>query len=120
MRPSSFCALLLALALVFQTAATGAGVARATPSLFEASASAHCEKSSGKADAADAHHRQRHHSCESCCLCSGPPTVSFIQFIPVVVSPRAIRVVGFLSVETSGVPARLAQAQFARGPPRRF
>jgi hypothetical protein len=118
MRPSSLRALLLALAMVFQTIAAGAGVARAASGPIEASFAAHCEKSSGNADAADAHHEQRRHSCDSCCLCSGPPTASFAQFVPVVISPRDSRVVSFILVETCGVPARLARAQFARGPPR--
>jgi hypothetical protein len=120
MRPSSLRALLLALAMVFQAIAAGTGVARAAPSLFEATFSEHCEKTLGNAEPADTRHGLGHHGCEACCLCAGPPTASVTQDIPTVISPRAVRSIGFLSERTIGAPVQIARAQFARGPPRPF
>jgi hypothetical protein len=121
MRQSSLRALLLALTMVFQTIVAGVGVARAAPEGLRAGVSAHCSRIfAGAGDAADPHHERRRHNCDACNLCAGPPDVGFVDFVPLVLSPRGSRVAHFLSVSTSAAPSRLAGAQFARGPPRRL
>lgn len=116
MRLSSLRALFLVLAMVAQTVAGGWGVAREAIGPA-AGISAHCAKMRGMDRAGDAHRDGRHHNCESCLLCAGPPSVALDVFTPQLLTPRASESASFIFFNTSGVAARILQARFARGPP---
>ncbi len=73
MRLSTFRALLLALAMVFQTVAGGAGIAHAASISPEDTLSAQCHHMrAGEQPAPDDRPGHRH-NCQSCFLCGEPP-----------------------------------------------
>ncbi len=73
MRLSTFRALLLVLAMVFQTVAGGAGIAHAASISPEETLSAQCHQlRTGERPAADDRLGHRH-NCQSCLLCGEPP-----------------------------------------------
>lgn len=117
MRPSSLRALLLALAMVLQTIAGGASVARAASMSSQVSASAHCERMRAPGDAAPAKSDDRRHMCQACLLCAAPPLVALgypgdiVDRVPV--SARG----GFVLSASEGASTRIAQGQRARAPP---
>jgi len=118
MRPSSFRALIFALAMVVQTVAGGWSVAHAAAGALKAGVSTHCaQKTDVDDDARDARHGAGRHMCESCCLCAGPPSVSVAEVVSVFVEPRAFTQAGLALTDAFAVSARIAQARLARGPP---
>ncbi|WP_424361893.1 DUF2946 family protein [Methylocystis parvus] len=116
MRLSSLRALFLVLAMVVQTVAGGWGVARAGTGP-DAGISAHCAKQAGVDRAGGAGRDARHHMCESCLLCAGPPSVALDDFTLQLLRPLASAPADFIFFDTSGAAARILQAHFARGPP---
>lgn len=116
MRLSSLRTLFLVLAMVVQTVAGGWGVARAATGP-DAGISAHCAKQGGADRAGDGHRDLRHHMCESCLLCAGPPNVALDVFSLQLPTPRVSAPARFIFFNTSGVAARILQARLARGPP---
>ncbi|MCC3247063.1 hypothetical protein LG047_17350 [Methylocystis sp. WRRC1] len=121
MRPSALRALLLALAMVFQTIAGGVSVAHAATGASPQAVSGHCDfmrgphhgEPAGKAGS----HDGRHIMCLSCLLCAGPPTVSIDQRTDIVLERRSCAVIGFTSSEILRLVSRAAQTSRARAPP---
>lgn len=118
MHSSSLRALLLALVMVLQTVAGNVGMARAMTDAAGLALTTHCDKTGDTpSDNAAGGNQSHHRHCDSCCLCGEPPGVSLTESVPALMTRRAIRVAALVPSETSGAPARLAQAQQARGPP---
>lgn len=117
MRPSSLRALLLALAMVLQTIAGGASVARAASMSSQVSASAHCERMRAPGDVTPARSDDRRHMCQACLLCAAPPLVALANPGDVIGRvPVSVRG-GFVLSASEGSFARIAQGQRARAPP---
>lgn len=125
MRPSTLRALLLVLAMAFQTVAAGWSVARAAPGNARpptsAEVSAHCAHmlalAGVKRQGAPASESGDHGMCQSCLLCDGPPTVSLPAVSHVAAAARVCASVRQRPVETRPDFAPLAFARRARGPP---
>jgi len=120
MRSSSFRALLLALAMVFQTIAGGWAVARAGTGTGHTSVSAHCARlliqmygDEGGAPASE----HDHGMCPSCLLCDEPPAAAVQGFGQILFGLRSVAPVISFSVERPRAAASVVYAQSARGPP---
>lgn len=119
MRISSLRALLLALAMVLQTIAGGAGVARATMSDAHPSISAHCARllnhlHGHEGDAPDESDRGM---CSSCLACDEPPTAWVHDLDVSVAAQRVSTPIAPPSSDAWVRFAPVARAQSARGPP---
>jgi len=117
MSPTSLRALLIALAMVVQTIAGGAGVARAT-TIDGVGLAPHCQtldvdaqvNGESRPATGDAHR------CHDCCLSGGPVSLAVEDYAFVTVQRLAVRIHEPPGDPTS-VPSRLAYNRFARGPP---
>ncbi|HEY8162303.1 MAG: hypothetical protein ACR650_09455 [Methylocystis sp.] len=107
--------LLLAVAMVLQAIAGATGAVRAMAGESELGYE-HC-RNAAKAATSDTRPDGQGHKCESCCLCSGPPSVSLFDCAATPDGPRAFHVLGQESVDVAGAPPRLTRAGLARGPP---
>lgn len=120
MRISSLRALLLALAMVLQTIAGGASVARAATNDGGQSVSAHCARLLKQLHANDDAAPEQDSGrgmCPSCLACDEPPTAWVLDLdVSVVVTQRVSRIL-HPSSDAQGRFARVEQAQSARGPP---
>lgn len=117
MRPSSFRALLLALAMVFQTIAGGMGVARASAGVVGPIISAHCEQMRVADNAAPADKTGHRHDCQSCLLCAGPPSVAIDVFVDSHAILRRCALTDFDAPAVTAPASRALRAQQARAPP---
>jgi hypothetical protein len=117
MRFSSLRALLIALALVVQTIAGGAAVARAANGQGVGTFH-HCQTLDATAkDHGDAgRSTDGTHRCHDCCLSGQAFSLAAAEnvFSP---THRVAIIVAAERGDDSGVPARHAQSRFARGPP---
>jgi hypothetical protein len=117
MTSSSLRALLLALAMVLQTIAGGAGVARAAPGETGAGFLAHCD-SPQQTDEAAGGRPGDHRHCESCCLCAAGSAGPIPDIGSVLIAHRdEHRIVSFTPHRTRELHAAYAQSPPARGPP---
>lgn len=73
MRLSTLRTLLLILAMVVQTVASGAGLARAASISLEETLSAHCQQVRAGEQSAPNDRLGHRHNCQSCLLCGEPP-----------------------------------------------
>jgi hypothetical protein len=120
MRISSLRALLLALAMVLQTIAGGAGVARSAMSDAHPAVSAHCARllkqlhgNEGRAPAGESDRGM----CQSCLVCDEPPAAWVHDLDVSVAAQRASAPIAPPSSDAAVHFATIARAQSARGPP---
>ncbi|MBM3655332.1 MAG: hypothetical protein FJX06_21520, partial [Alphaproteobacteria bacterium] len=117
MRLSTFRNLLLALAMVFQTVAGGAGIAHAASISPEETLSAQCHHlRTGEQPAPDDRPGHRH-TCQSCLLCGEPPPawVSYADYHVAALDEYA-RIDAPVEAARSRFE-RLSRAHSARAPP---
>ncbi len=107
--------LLLAVAMVVQAIAGASANARPLAGGPELGYE-HCSKAPGEAPF-DNRSDGQGHKCESCCLCSGPPSVSLFDGVAFPVEPTAFHVLGRALANVDGAPPRLTRVGLARGPP---
>jgi hypothetical protein len=118
MNMSSLRSLLLALAMVLQTIAGGAGVARAASADAGAALLLHCESKAVQNDKAAGGGHSRHHHCDACSLCAAPSSVNVPEGSPVLISPDdGHRVVSRVPDESRIVATAFSPSPPARGPP---
>jgi hypothetical protein len=117
MRLPTFRALLIALALVFQTVAGGIGVAGTSSVTGQQTISGHCEHADFSDKSAPPGKAGHRHDCLSCQLCAGAPSTSASISIETRLVFREVRRVGFARAFIHAPPSRNARAQQARAPP---
>jgi hypothetical protein len=118
MKLSSLRALMLALAMVLQTIAGAAGVARAASAEAGAALLAHCASVVQDDKATDGRQGEAHRHCDSCCLCAAISTPYVPEAGTVLIAPNdAHRIVSFTPDRARLVFTASSQSPPARGPP---
>ncbi|MFO1125946.1 MAG: hypothetical protein U1E25_12190 [Methylocystis sp.] len=117
MRLTTLRNLLLVLAMVTQTVAGGAGLARAASIFSEETLSTSCHHVREAENTASNDKAGRHHNCHSCLLCGGPPAawISSVEFHVVALAAYAL-----IDPPVNAAPSRferLSRAHSARAPP---
>ena len=120
MRLSSLRALLLVLAMVAQTVAGGAGLARAAPFSSQQTLFAPCHQLDAADQPGPADKAGHRHDCQSCLLCAGPPPVWVAVWAYDSATSLEYALIGFHSVDSPSLTARAARSHCARAPPRLF
>lgn len=118
MRLTTLRTLLLVLAMVMQTFAGGAGLARAASLSPEQTVSVQCHelRGDGQSAANDRLGHRRH--CQSCLLCGGGPPAAWVSLVPEhLFAPGEFELIDAPSYAEPPLSERSSRAHSARAPP---
>jgi hypothetical protein len=118
MRLSTLRTLLLVLAMVMQTFAGGAGLARAASLSSEQALSAQCHELRADAQSAPNDKLGHRRHCQSCLLCGGAPPAAWVSLLPdYVFAPGEFELIDAPSYAAPPLFQRSSRAHSARAPP---
>lgn len=117
MRLSAIRAILLALAVVFQTAA-GGGVVAAAQNPDVVASEVHCGRDDAGGPSAPAGHAQHRHHCLFCQLCAGDGVAAPWAAPAHILGVQEALRLGLAPVTEPAPPSVRARTQQARAPPR--
>jgi hypothetical protein len=118
MRLSTLRTLLLVLAMVIQTFAGGAGLARAASMSPEQALSVQCHELRGDAQSAPNDKLGHRRHCQSCLLCGGAPPAAWVSSLPdYVFAPGEYELIDAPSHAAPPLFERSSRAHSARAPP---
>jgi hypothetical protein len=117
MRLSSLRALLLVLAMVAQTVAGGASIARAASMSSQQMLSGPCHQSGAGDQSGPANKVGHRHHCQSCLLCAEPPPVWIAGWSSLSEASVQYAPISFTTADSRSLTARPARSHCARAPP---
>jgi hypothetical protein len=118
MRLTTLRTLLLVLAMVMQTFAGGAGLARAASLSSEQALSAQCHELRADAQSAPNDKLGHRRHCQSCLLCGGAPPAAWVSLLPDhVFAPREYQLIEAPTYASRPLSERSSRAHSARAPP---
>ncbi|MGD9543508.1 MAG: DUF2946 family protein [Methylocystis sp.] len=117
MRPKTLRTLLIVLAMVIQTVAGGAGLARAALMPSGDALSTRCHQLSAAEQSAPNDRDGHEHHCQSCLMCCEPPAAWVSLLTDYVVALAGYAVVDTPTYAVRPLAARPSRAHSARAPP---
>jgi len=117
MRLTTLRTLLLILAMVVQTVAGGAGLARAASISPEETLAAHCEQVRAGEQSAPNDRLGHRHNCQSCLLCGEPPPAWVSLASDYVVALGEYALIDAPTYAVRSLSERSSRAHSARAPP---